>query len=262
MNTPRVLITGANGPLGRKVADNLSRAGALVTGLSRKAAPAGFPGGWTSCDLLQRDAVLSALTSQEVVVHCASNVQNPQDDVDALDHLIAASRALGGRRIVYVSICGIDAAAETSAYYKMKIRNESALRQSGIPHSVVRIAQFYPFVATILSHLVFGPLILTPHIALQPVDMDFAAEQLASIALHPAEGLVTDVHGPETLALKDMATSWLRSRGSSKIRLWSPAFGLMKGFAAITAVQGKGGGSTWAQWLASSAATDNPYGEK
>ena len=166
MNLPRALVTGANGPLGARVASCLSNAGAVVTGLSRQASPAAFLGKWCICDLLDGDAVRASLTAQDLIVHCASNVSNPQDDANALNNLLSASRLLGNVRIIYVSIAGIDGAAKVSPYYAMKLRNEEALRRSGVSHTIVRIAQFHPFMAMVLSNVVFGPLLLTPSVVL------------------------------------------------------------------------------------------------
>ena len=101
-----------------------------------------------------------------------------------------------------------------------------------------------------------------PALYFQPVDLDFAAQQLAAISLHPFDGITADIHGPETLALGDMAASWLKIRRLRKIRTWCPAFGLMKGFAAIRPVAGEGGGQTWEHWLKATTAQGNPYGEK
>ena len=260
MAKTRILITGANGPLGLRVAEHAASEGASVTGTSRKAAPAGFQGDWKRCDLLDMKQVAGALGGEDVVVHCASNVQNPQDDADALDNLVAASRAAGNVHLVYVSICGIERAANYSPYYKVKVRNEAVLKESGCLHTIVRISQFHPFVAMILSDLVVGPFLLVPKITFQSVDLDFAARQLALISLQAPQGRSPDIHGPETLPLFTMAKSWLSARGKSKLRI--PSLGQLKGFRTLIPVQGITGGLTWEEWLAAHRGSDNPYGEK
>jgi len=61
MNNAHVLVTGANGPLGSLVAEDLIQAGYSVTGLSRKDVPRAFKGNWRSCDLLDGEQVRNAL---------------------------------------------------------------------------------------------------------------------------------------------------------------------------------------------------------
>lgn len=261
MTRKNILVTGANGPLGARVASLLGRENA-VTGLSRNLAPVEFTGSWKECDLSNRGQVYAALSDQQIVVHAASSVQHPDLDVEAQQNLIDAVRSYRDVHIVYVSICGIEEAAKHSLYYAMKIKNEQMLRESGVAHTIIRISQFHPFVSSILSNLVRGPFLLIPKLTLQSVDLDFAANQLASVALLPAQGRAPDVHGPEVLTLKRMAAAWTQARGYKKIRVPIPAFGALKGFAAITQVAGVTGGPTWTQWLASSSVQTNPYEEK
>jgi uncharacterized protein YbjT (DUF2867 family) len=244
------------------VAEYAAGAGASVTGASRKAAPAGFQGSWKTCDLLDVNQVTSAIAEQDVVVHCASNVQNPQDDANVLDNLVTASRAVENIHLVYVSICGIENSANYSSYYKVKVRNEVVLRQSGRPHTIARISQFHPFAAMILSRLVIGPFLLVPKVTFQSVDLDFAAQQLALISLQVPQGRAPDIHGPESLSLFKMAKSWLRAREKSKLVIPVPALGPMRGFGKLISVQGLTGGPSWEEWLAAHRSSDNPYGEK
>ena len=119
----KILITGANGPLGSRVAIHLAGPGRTVIGLSRKNAPPSFSGEWRTVNLLNADAVKACFADVEAVVHCASNVQNPDEDVQAMKYLIAANKETGFH-LVYVSICGIEQAAAVLQYYAMKIHNE------------------------------------------------------------------------------------------------------------------------------------------
>jgi uncharacterized protein YbjT (DUF2867 family) len=262
MNNAHVLVTGANGPLGSLVAEDLIQAGYSVTGLSRKNAPRAFKGNWRSCDLLNGEQVRNALEGVNVVVHCASNAQRPQDDAAVVDHLIAASKT-SDIHIVYVSICGIEEASKHLEYYKVKIRNEETIHSSGVSHTIVRISQFHPFVSMILSQLVRGPLILFPRFQLQPVDIHFAAQQLATHAVaSPANGRAPDVHGPDLLTSAALINSWCKAQGLRKLRIPIPAFGLLKALASLTPTSGVSGGISWNEWLKQEVMQSNPYIQK
>ena len=195
-----------------------------------------------------------------MVVHCASNVQNPDDDARALNHLVTASQA-HAFHLVYVSICGIEKAAEVLDYYKVKLRNEEVLRKQNVAHTIVRISQFHPFVAMVLSHLVKGPVMLVPRFSLQPVDLDYAALQLATYAVSPVPGRAPDVHGPELIASNVLASSWRKSRGLSRLALPFPRVGLLKALGALSPVKGHPGGRSWNEWLDETTRSENPYGE-
>jgi len=262
MNNAHVLVTGANGPLGSLVAEDLIQAGYSVTGLSRKDAPRDFKGNWRSCDLLNGEQVRNALEGVNVVVHCASDAQRPQDDAAVVDHLVAASKT-NDIHIVYVSICGIEEASKHLEYYKVKIRNEEKIHSSGVLHTIVRISQFHPFVSMILSQLVRGPVILLPRFQLQPVDIHFAAQQLATHAIaSPANGRAPDVHGPDLLTSAVLIDSWCKAQGLRKLRIPIPAFSLLKALASLTPTSGVSGGISWNEWLKQEVMQSNPYIQK
>ena len=261
MNNMKLLITGANGPLGSRVAVYLAGPGRTVTGLSRKSAPANFNGEWRTCNLLDAPAVKACFADVQVVVHCASNVQNPDEDVRALKNLIAASRDTGFH-LVYVSICGIEDAAAVLEYYAMKIRNEETLRASGIPHTIVRISQFHSFLSMLLSYHADGDRLELPHLTLQLIDTDFAAQQLASFALVRPEGRSYNVHGPETLSAEQLGNAWCKVRKPLAVTVTGEGSGLLQAFASLKPVQGQTGGLTWSEWLLRNRPEDNPFNEK
>ena len=66
LDSATIVVSGANGPLGSLVAKHLNASDHRVIGLSRKSAPAGFPGGWRTCDLLNPRAVREPLKIVEL----------------------------------------------------------------------------------------------------------------------------------------------------------------------------------------------------
>ena len=257
----KILITGANGPLGSRVAMHLAGPGRTVIGLSRKSVPANFGGEWRIVNLLNADAVKTCFADVQTVVHCASNVNNPDEDVQAVQNLIAASKNTGFH-LVYVSICGIEQAAAVLEYYAMKIRNEETLRASGVPHTIVRISQFHSFLSMLLSYQVNGDRLEIPRLTLQPIDTNFAAQELASLALLPPEGRSYNVHGPGTLDAAQLGNAWSKARKLSTVTVTEQGTGLLQAFASLKPVQGRTGGVTWSEWLRRNRPEDNPFGEK
>lgn len=64
-----------------------------------------------------------------------------------------------------------------------KLECESMLTESGLPHTILRASLLHPFVETLLRSLTFGPFLLVPQMALQPVDTALVA---AHVLLHSA----------------------------------------------------------------------------
>ena len=261
MDNIQLLITGANGPLGLRVARHLEGRGLTVIGLSRKSAPANFNGEWRTANLLDAEAVKACFADVQIVVHCASNVQNSDEDVQALNNLIAVSKETGFH-LVYVSICGIEQAAAVLGYYAMKMRNEETLRARGVPHTIVRISQFHSFLSMLLSYQAAGDRLEIPRLTLQPIDTDFAAQQLASLALLRPEGRSYNIHGPEALSAEQLGSAWCRARKPATVTVIGQGTGLLQAFASLKPVQGQTGGLTWSEWLFRNRAEDNPFGEK
>ena len=78
-----VLVTGANGALGRAVIAELQRRDVAVRGTGRRSAPENFSGDWAIADLLSGSGLDQALSGITAVVHCASNPLQREDDVRA-----------------------------------------------------------------------------------------------------------------------------------------------------------------------------------
>ena len=257
---PRILITGANGPLGCEVSGIAVSEGMSIVGSSRNMVPAGFPGEWRQFDLLNQASVSEALEGIDIVIHCASVVAHPEQDTAALTCLISAAQ-IHKCRLNYVSICGIDEAAQFLPYYRMKVDNEEMLLRSGLSVKVIRIAQFHPFVSMIVSQLIVGPLALCPRFSLQPVDISYAASQLLEHSLQAGSEPVVNVCGPEVINSGELITSWCRMKGIRKLVVPFPSVSRLRALRTIITRPGEGGGKRWHEWL-ETARQDNHYPEK
>lgn len=256
----RVLVTGAGGALGGAVIETLANSGVSAVGLGRGVAPNHFPTDWKRADLVTGGGLEAALDGVTAVVHCASDPRRPDNDLLALDQLLAV---LGPKsaHLVFVSIAGIPV-TEEYAYYRMKLECERKLSQSGIPHTVVRATQFHPFVDYILRLLSLGPFLFAPRVTLQPVDIGFVAERLARFAVGPPLGRVPDIHGPEVLDFRTLSAEWLKARRQSKLRVRIPVFGTLAALARLERLEGDAGGRRWSEWVAAKASRESVYARK
>jgi uncharacterized protein YbjT (DUF2867 family) len=206
-----VLVTGPTGTLGRHVvAEVEERGGATARILSRRERPPDAPGGreWVRADL-STDSLDVALQGIDAVLHLAS-AKGPGDaDVRAAGRLLEAARQARVRHFVFISIIGCDRIP--LPFYASKMRIESAIRASGVPWSIVRVAQFHSFVDRLVRAAATLP-VPTPIAAdlrFQPVDEREVAGRLAAIALGPPLGNAPAIAGPEVLTLGEIAQTWL-----------------------------------------------------
>lgn len=252
------IVTGASGVLGAEVVKRLRENGLTPVGLGRRPRPFGFSGDWAQCDLTNLESVRTNVGHDSIVIHCASNFFEPEQDRCSMRNLIAVAKEQSCH-LVYVSICSMESAAPYNKYYKSKLADERDLEESGVSFCIVRITQFHQYVSRLLSRLVLGPFILAPKLQFQPIDVTFAASELCRFALAHTQGRSPDVHGPQSLAQGALIRTWLEARNARKIMLPVPRVGKLKQLGRIEPVNGVTGGRTWPQWLEEEGDGPNPY---
>jgi uncharacterized protein YbjT (DUF2867 family) len=207
--------------------------------------PSNFRGNWHTYPQGQSDLEI-ALAHQRSVVHCATSITDPARDLDTLQSLIDASRTQGVH-IAFPSIAGAENAAAHMKYYRMKADAEAMLRESGVPHTVVRCTYFHEFVDFMLRKLSIGRILVLPAVRWQPLDVDFAAECLTAAAIDRIGGTI-QVHGPETLSAGGLLAAWRPTHSKPKLRLPFPAIGPLRALHLIEPAYGRAGGKTWQDW--------------
>lgn len=163
-----VLITGVNGFIASHLAEHLLQRHVRVRGAARRPAAAGWLAEQgveiAAADLSDQDALRRAMGGCRSVVHAAAwtgGAELPvevgyQVNVDGTANVLAAARASGVERLVYISSVAVygsnrapllDETAPTprvgQAYPDSKIVAESLVRGSGLPFVIVRPASTY-----------------------------------------------------------------------------------------------------------------------
>ena len=124
--------------------------------------------------------------------HRASATRDPllgrSTDVGGTRRLLDSARAAGVGHVVFISIVGIDRVA--FPYYRTKLAAEAAVREGGVPWSILRATQFHGFVDFLLAGFSRVPRLCTVPLAwqLQPVDETEVARRVNEIALGTAGG--------------------------------------------------------------------------
>jgi len=245
-----MLVTGGTGTLGRQVVPLVQKAGWKVRVLSRHAQDRGDGVEYVAADLLQGDGLDAALQAVDVVVHLAGGPKG--DDVGTRNLVRAAERA-GVRHLVHISVTAVDQLPLT--YFKSKLGAEQAVRDSSVPWTVVRAAQFHDFAFKTVQALAKLPVMPVPGgVRLQPVDARDVAERLVELALGEPAGLVPDLVGPKVYSLGELAHDYLRATGkhrlSMPIRVPGKAGKVYRAGGNLTLTSATIGTRTWEDFLA------------
>jgi NADH dehydrogenase len=246
----RVLVTGANGSLGRALIAHLHSAGATLRALVRSERAAAslrdLPGPpeiaiveWSDADGLAR-----ATAECDAAVHLVGVLKETptQKYADAhegtADALAAAAKRSELRRIVYPSIVGADLGSG-NACLASKARAEAILLEPPLATTVLRFPMVLggddPASAALRANarrarvmLVRGGVSLE-----QPIDVrDVVAAIAGALARPELAGRVLDVAGPECLPRRELVRRAAALCGNAP-RFASVPLALVRGFAAI-----------------------------
>jgi uncharacterized protein YbjT (DUF2867 family) len=144
----KVLVTGATGFVGPKVANGIVDAGHEVRVLERK------PGSWNKAgircqeavqgDMTDADSLRRAVAGQDVVVHLVAIRQGRREQfqrimVEGTRSLIAAAKEAGVKRVVLMSALGTsEETKDLVPYYNAKWQQEKDLEASGLEFVIFR----------------------------------------------------------------------------------------------------------------------------
>jgi nucleoside-diphosphate-sugar epimerase len=233
---PRIAVTGASGLVGRHVIPMLLEEGHEVCGLARspqRREPGGTVEGFDFVEGDVRDAarVRSLVEGCELVIHLASSVRAEDDIPGIITHgarnVLDAARAVGVKRLVYMSCLGTDAAS-TSPFYRAKWEAETLLKGSGVPYTILRPSMILGRgMLRPLAHLIrLWPVVPVPgrgDARLQPVDVGDAA-RCVTLALgnERLENETFSVGGPMYVTIRQMLDLIAGELGVSKPKALVP----------------------------------------
>jgi NADH dehydrogenase len=244
MPRERILITGANGHLGRRLLERIARepgrfsVRALVR--SRAAAdqlsrlPAGVRPEVVIVDYTDTGELTRAAEGCAHAVHLVGILRETrssryEDAHEATSRALAAAAERAGlRRIVYLSILGSHPSAD-NACLASKGRAEQILLAGAVPTVVLRVPMVIgsgDFVSRTLREQArarFVPLLRGGSGREQPIDADdVVAAILAALGRADARSLALDLAGPESLSRRELLERTARLWGSRPIAIPLP----------------------------------------
>ncbi len=256
----RILVTGGTGTLGRAfVAAQRGTEHVLRVASRQPRSATDHAGGprleWARMDFRSGEGLQEAVAGVDAVLHAATTpgFGSKAVDVEGTRRLAEAARAAGVQHFVYPSIIGIEEIP--LRYYRRKLRAETLVQESGVPWTILRIAQFHELADALIGAAARVPFVvpLPTAFRVQPVAARDAARRLRRAFEAGPAGRAPDFCGPEMLTLGEMARRWLVNRQMPKrvVRLPLPgrAAGAFRRGACTCPPRAQEGTLTWRAYL-------------
>jgi uncharacterized protein YbjT (DUF2867 family) len=202
----KIVVIGGSGLIGSKLVERLREAGHAVVAASPN----------TGVNTLTGEGLAEALSGAEVVVDVANSPSF--DDQAVMDffltsgrNLLAAEAAAGVKHHVALSVVGTQRMVD-SGYMRAKAAQESLIKASGIPYSILQSTQFFEFIERIATSAFDGEVYRLSPALMQPILSDEVVEELADIALGAPLNDTVEVGGPEPIPMDELAREVLSAR--------------------------------------------------
>jgi NADH dehydrogenase len=241
----RVLVTGGTGFIGAAIVEALrERAGdhalRVLTRHADRPSQWGDAVSLVSGDVRDAASLRRAVADTDTVIHCVQfpnhPVENPRRgytyeaiDGEGTDRLVAACKAAGVRRLLYLSGAGTRP-GRTEPWFRAKERAEAAIRASGLEFVIFRPSWIYGrrdrslnrFIQ-LVRYLPVVPVIGSGQTRVQPALVDDVARVVAATVDEPrALGQVFELGGPERLSMDEILRTVQRLLGRHQPLLHVP----------------------------------------
>jgi uncharacterized protein YbjT (DUF2867 family) len=187
----KIVVIGGSGLIGSKVVTKLGEQGYQAVAAS----PA------SGVNTLTGEGLAEVLEGASVVVD-VSNSPSFEDAAvmeffkTATGNLLSYEAAAGVGHHVALSVVGSERLPD-SGYLRAKIAQETLIKKSSIPYSIVRATQFFEFLKSIADSATEGNTVHLPSVSFQPVAADDVASLVSKVAIgSPLNGMV-ELAGPE-----------------------------------------------------------------
>src|SRR3954462_13225582 len=206
----RIAVTGATGRVGSHLVEILAQRGHDVVPIARS----------KGVDVVSGEGLDEALAGAEIIIDTATGPSPDQETATefftaSARNLQRAGAAAGAKRIVLVSIIGIDkfVGGDNAA----KVTQEQTLLEGPLPVRIVRAAQFHEFVDQLVGWMTQDGVAHLPEMRTQLVAARVVAEALADAAEEPEvqNRRITEIAGPREERLAEAAAALFASRGDS-----------------------------------------------
>jgi uncharacterized protein YbjT (DUF2867 family) len=203
----KIVVIGGSGLIGTKLVNNLSQSGFEVLAASPS----------TGVNTITGGGLAEALVGASVVVDVANSPSFAPAAVmeffqTSTRNLLAYEAAAGVGHHVALSVVGIERLPEND-YFRAKVAQETLIKQSSIPYSIIQATQFFEFIKGIADAGTDGNRVRVPPVLIQPMAAADVARAVGRVATSPPLNGAIEVGGPELFRLDELIRKTL-SAGS------------------------------------------------
>jgi uncharacterized protein YbjT (DUF2867 family) len=212
----KIVVMGGTGLIGSKLVGKLREMGHDTVAVSPD----------SGVNTVTGEGLQEALAGSAVVVDVTNSPSFEDDAVlkffkTSTRNLLAAEEAAGVRHHVALSVVGTERLLE-SGYFRAKMAQETLIKSSPVPYTILRSTQFFEFLGRIAQDGADGKSVRVAAASIQPIVSDDVAAALADIAIGaPANGTV-EVAGPDRFALDDVVRKVLQAAGDPRETITDP----------------------------------------
>jgi uncharacterized protein YbjT (DUF2867 family)/nitrite reductase/ring-hydroxylating ferredoxin subunit len=202
----KIVVVGGSGLIGTKLVTMLTRDGHEVVAASRR----------SGVDVVTGEGLAEVLKGASAVIDVTNSPSFEDAAVmnffkTATHNLLAGEAAAGVGHHVILSVVGTERLLR-SGYLRAKFAQETLVKRSSIPYTIVRATQFFEFLGSIADAATHGYVVRVPPVHIQPIAADDVARAVAKIATAaPLNGTV-EIGGPEPFYLDGLIQRVLGAR--------------------------------------------------
>lgn len=212
----RIVVVGGAGLIGAKLTHRLREQGHEAIAASRR----------TGVDSVSGEGLTAALEGAAVVVDVTSPPSSGAAATreffeTSTSNLRKAEEAAGVGHHVILSIVGVDRLPD-NGHYHAKLAQETLVRRSPIPYSIVRATQFFEFIETIAADATMDGIVHAAPVLLQPMAADDVTKAVARISVAAPGNQTLETAGPDRARLASFIRRLLDARGDRREVLDDP----------------------------------------
>jgi uncharacterized protein YbjT (DUF2867 family) len=201
----KIVVIGGTGLIGKKLVNKLTAKGHEVIAASPS----------SGVNTLTGEGLAEAFKGAHAVVDVSNSPSWDEKVVlnffeTSTRNIIAAEKAAGVSHYVALSVVGAD--RMPGGYMPAKVAQESLIKASGLPFTILRATQFFEFLGAIADSGTQGNTVRLPSALMQPMAADDVAAALADVALDKPANAILEVAGPERLSIADFARKALAAK--------------------------------------------------
>ena len=231
----RIVVIGGSGLVGTRLVNALRQRGHDVLSASRR----------SGVNAVTGEGLSNAIAGAKVVIDVTNSPSF--EDRAAMDffstasrNLLSAENAAHVKHHVALSIVGTERLL-ASGYFRAKMAQEELIRNSPIPHTILRSTQFFDFLPRIAEPDEQRNAVRVSSAWIQPLAADEVAAALADITTAPPRNGMIEHAGPERFRLDDIVRRVMEATNDPREVISDPLaryFGARLGDDSLTPDEG------------------------